>query len=174
MTKTTEPQAYIVSLTDYNNGVLHGVWVELTYGAEHVYEEIEAMLAESPTAKETGEEAEEWAVHDLEGLGDITEHDIEELCELAEGADQYGEAYLLFVENYGNSLISEFQDSYRGEFNSEVDYAYELIESTGMLDGVDPSIARYFDYESFARDMFMDGFTFIEGKQANHVFDDNF
>lgn len=168
--KTVEPRAYVASLTDYNNGIHHGAWVDLIHGAEHVHEAIEAMLEASPMAREPGYEAEEWAVHDLEGLGSITEHDIDELCEMAEGVDQYGEAYLLFVENYGNSLISEFQDSYMGEYSSEFDYAYDLVDTMGTLDGVEDFVARYFDYEAFARDLFLDGYTFING----HVFCDNF
>ena len=164
------PRAYFASLTDYNNGVLHGVWVDLTMGVEHVEEEIQKMLEASPTAKETGETAEEWAVHDLEAMGSISEHDIDELCEMGEAVDQYGQAYIEFVENYGNSLISEFQDSYQGEYSTEVDFAYEFIDATGMLDGVDQNIAQYFDYEKFAKDLFMSDYTMLNG----HVFCDHF
>ena len=37
------------------------------------------------------------------------------------------------------------------------DYAYQLVEDCGYLDGVPDTVARYFDYEAFARDLRLGG-----------------
>ncbi|EIF0351138.1 antirestriction protein ArdA, partial [Salmonella enterica] len=42
----------------------------------------------------------------------------------------------------------------------------EFVNDTGLLTGISEEIARYFDYEAYARDLFLDSFTFIDG----HVF----
>jgi antirestriction protein len=61
---------YVASLSDYNAGILHGEWIDVTdEGA--MREGISAMLASSPTAKQEGLPAEEWAIHDYEGFGEL-------------------------------------------------------------------------------------------------------
>ena len=62
--------------------------------------------------------------------------------------------------------LSEFEDAYRGKYSSEQDYAEELVAETGMLDAMPENLRNYFDYEAFTRDLFMDGYSFIDG----HVF----
>ena len=53
---------YVACLAAYNNGHLHGEWVEVTDEAS-ICEAVQAMLFRSPI-----EEAEEWAIHDYEGF----------------------------------------------------------------------------------------------------------
>ncbi|EBF8622711.1 antirestriction protein ArdA, partial [Salmonella enterica subsp. enterica serovar Istanbul] len=45
-------------------------------------------------------------------------------------------------------------------------FTIEFVNDTGLLTGISEEIARYFDYEAYARDLFLDSFTFIDG----HVF----
>ena len=63
-----EPRIYVASLSDYNCGILHGWWVGADNSVEILEETIQQMLAESPTAGRYGDVAEEWAIHDYEGL----------------------------------------------------------------------------------------------------------
>ena len=58
-----DPRIYVASLSDYNNGHLHGRWIAAAQAPERIYEEIHQMLATSPTLG-----AEEWAIHDYEGF----------------------------------------------------------------------------------------------------------
>lgn len=57
------PAIYVASLSDYNEGTLHGEWIDATLDAEDIQAEIAEMLEAStiPTA-------EEWAIHDHEGF----------------------------------------------------------------------------------------------------------
>ena len=38
------------------------------------------------------------------------------------------------------------------------DVAYEVIESCGYLNGVSETVARYFDFEAFGRDLNIEGY----------------
>jgi len=62
--RTTSPtRIYVACLAAYNNGCLHGRWIDATLGESHIWAQTRAMLAASPI-----EEAEEWAIHDYEGF----------------------------------------------------------------------------------------------------------
>ena len=52
--------------------------------------------------------------------------------------------------------ISEFEESYCGEWDSFEDYAENLADNTGLLDNIPEEIARYFDWSAWTRDLAMD------------------
>jgi len=39
----SEIRIYVACLASYNNGVLHGRWIDATLGADHIWEEIEKV-----------------------------------------------------------------------------------------------------------------------------------
>ncbi len=57
------PRIYAACLAAYNNGYLHGRWIDATQDPEDIQAEVSAMLRESPVSG-----AEEWAIHDFEGF----------------------------------------------------------------------------------------------------------
>lgn len=59
----TEPQIYVACLAAYNNGHLHGAWIDAAQEPWAIYDAVRVMLAASPIAG-----AEEWAIHDYEGF----------------------------------------------------------------------------------------------------------
>ena len=63
---------YASSLSDYNAGILHGAWFDLTNynDSEELYDAIKKQVLEtSPTAHEEGlKAAEEFAIHDYDGI----------------------------------------------------------------------------------------------------------
>ncbi|WP_406153538.1 antirestriction protein ArdA [Streptomyces anulatus] len=65
------PRIYVASLTDYNHGELHGEWIDADQSADGIHEDVQAMLATSPTAKRYGTVAEEWAIHDYDEFDGI-------------------------------------------------------------------------------------------------------
>lgn len=65
------PAIYVASLADYNNGVLHGAWIDATLPPAAIERLIEELLRASPTTRRSGEPAEEWAIHDSEGFGSV-------------------------------------------------------------------------------------------------------
>ena len=49
------------------------------------------------------------------------------------------------------------------EFISQYEYTYQYIEETGLLADVPATLERYFDYEAFAHDLFLEGYTEVDG-----------
>ena len=65
------------------------------------------------------------------------------------GAGEDGEAVMQW-ENW----IDDFEESYQGQMSTR-DFAEQLAENSFDFDGVYNSIAQYFDYEKWERDLFM-------------------
>jgi antirestriction protein len=95
--------------------------------------------------------------------------------ERAEAFEIYCASIVLWPSN-GNDLdetLQGFEESYQGYFSGtikdpELEFIYQYIEDTGMLSDVPELLQRYFDYEAFARDLFLEGYSEYDG----HVFAD--
>ena len=63
-------------------------------------------------------------------------------------------------EEDADDLIRDFWDEYQGQYDDEEDFAYRIVEECYDL----PEFAKtYFDYEKFARDLFMCDYWFDDG-----------
>ena len=76
--KNETPRIYVACLAAYNNGRLHGRWIDAAQEADDIQTDVQAMLAESPQPG-----AEEWAIHDSDGFGPITIHEHESFADVA-------------------------------------------------------------------------------------------
>jgi antirestriction protein len=132
----SESRIYVACLAAYNNGILHGKWIDAAQSAEDIHAEINAMLKASPIPG-----AEEWAIHDYEGLPRISEYEsIERVAELAEGIEQHGDAFLAFLSYEGDGVTADdFNDRYRGEWESERAFAEEHVSELGW-EGIQPGV----------------------------------
>lgn len=165
-----EIKIYVADLAAYNNGKLHGVWIDATDDPQNIWEQIHAMLVASPEP-----DAEEYAIHDYEGFDgySVSKHEgIESVHEVA-----------CFIEehpDYGGDLLSHFcgnleearraaEECYTGCYSSLADYAQELTEQTSEIP---QHLEFYIDYERMGRDMELSGdvFTIETGYQDVHVF----
>ena len=168
---------YVTSLSDYSAGIHHGRWIDCLQGPNDVWEEINGLLAASPTAAQTGIPAEEWAIHDYDFNGaSLAEfEDIEKLCALAKALDELDapEAFTAFWEYEEFSdvdvALSAFNDAYQGTYNSVEDWAEEFAEGTGMLDSIPENLRCYFDFEAFARDVECSGDIFSVDVPSGNV-----
>lgn len=182
---------YAACLASYNNGVLHGAWIDASDDTDAMEAEIATMLRASPFPNvtvehpETGEDvpsAEEWAVHDYDGLpSSLGEYPglqaIADYVELIEAADDRGldaDVVAAVVAHFSGDVSEAkdaIKDNYAGGFSSLTHYAEDYIESTGMLDGVNDTVARYFDFEAFGRDLELGGDVYtINAGATVHVF----
>ena len=119
-------------------------------------EEIQEVLGTSP------ERGEEWAIHDYEGFGGLTIHEyepIERVAELAQLIEEHGPAFATYADNVGTDYTTEddFLDHYQGEWDSEKAYGENLFDEL-YLNEVPEHVRPYIDYESFTRDLFLDGY----------------
>lgn len=82
------PAIYVATLNDYNNGILHGAWIDATLPTEEIERCIADLLTTSPTALRTGEPADEWAILDHEGFAQSidTHEDVVDIAAAAQMA----------------------------------------------------------------------------------------
>ncbi|MBX9790018.1 MAG: antirestriction protein ArdA [Pirellulales bacterium] len=78
MNQKLKPMIYVACLAAYNAGMLHGKWIPAAQDADSLREEVNAILKESPVPL-----AEEWAIHDYEGFGDIRIDEYHSLSEVS-------------------------------------------------------------------------------------------
>lgn len=127
----TSPRIYVACLASYNNGTLHGKWIDAAQDADDIQTEIRAMLRESkypnvevdchnecddgtawregfaspcPVCKSTGKvpSAEEWAVHDYEGFEGIKLGEYPDLETVSKLADLLNDHEEAFAAFYQN------------------------------------------------------------------------
>jgi antirestriction protein len=154
MSTTNSPAIYVACLASYNDGILHGKWINDLSDKRAIWTEIKEILASSPI-----EGAEEWAIHNYEGFGNI------EICEYS-SIDFIHQASDLICE-HGEELISELysnlacldtcktalDEDYTGCYDTLEDYAEQYMQECY---GLPNNIAFYIDYKRFARDLEID------------------
>jgi antirestriction protein len=170
------PKIYVACLSSYNGGRLHGAWIDCDQDSDEIMAEIKAMLSRSPMNEE-GQECEEWAIHSYEGfLGvEISEHEgIDRVVEIAQALEEHGEAMAAFLEHYSFEDIDDFEERYRGSYESEQAFTEEHYSE--LIDKVNDAGLQsiYIDFEILTRDLFISGFTGIrEGYENLHIFCDH-
>lgn len=164
-----EPRIYVADLAAYNNGKLHGVWIDAALEMEDIQEAVAKMLKASPEGF-----AEEYAIHDYEGFGSYRVSEYEGLESVHEVA-----CFIEEHEELGAELLAHFssideartaiEENYAGCYESVADFAEELTEDSVQIP---ESLARYIDYNAMAYDMEVGGdiFTIELGHREVHIF----
>lgn len=81
---------------------------------------------------------------------------------------------IMKADYLGEEIVGESSDAHSEEKAIE-DYAYQYVDDAGLLDGLNETVARYFDYEAFARDLRLGGdVTAIEVCGSWYVIDGHF
>ena len=111
--------------------------------------------------------AEEWAIHDHEGFGDLIGEytSFTDVAKHAALIAEHGEAWIAYCDHVGEDYATEsdFQDAYNGQWNSEKAFAENLVDDLGMLRGIPETLQYYFDYDAFARDLFINDYCYVDG-----------
>lgn len=168
------PRIYVASLADYNNGVLHGVWIDADQDPDGLRAEIAAMLAQS-----TQEVAEDWAIHDYEGFGLFRVGEFASLAvvsAVAQGIAEHGPAFAAYAARGDTSeeTLRAFRDCYLGHWPSLDAYARDVAEDFGWETeiGMLPEDMREYvsiDYQAIAR--FVEtAMTVVEGGGGIYIF----
>ncbi len=169
MENLSEARIYVGTYAKYNEGSIFGKWMDLSdySDSEEFYDACRELHSD--------EEDPELMFQDWENIPDslIGESWLaENIFEIIEAIDNLSETqqeafgvWLNFTSSDIASediddLISSFEDDYQGEYSSEEDYAYEVIEECYDL----PEFAKtYFDYEKFASDLFVGDYWYEDG-----------
>lgn len=164
-----EPRIYVACLAAYNNGLLHGAWVDVG-DAWTMWEGVRAMLAASPMPG-----AEEFAIHDYEGFCGISLAEyqgLESVAEMAAFLSDHGTLGAALYEHFGQDLgeaREAMAERYLGAYASLADYMEEAI---GAGIEVPTPLAGYIDWEAMARDADLSGdiMSVCIGRDEVHVF----
>ena len=153
---------------NYNeNGADGGQWITLPMEEdelEEVLENIAALMKDDDP---------EWFINDYEWtidteLGDVHEMDSilewNERCQEADDLEEYeAEEIAAAMEAYGYTFPEAYERQQRGCFvfyaGRDLQEVAEEIADECYLYNAPEFLARYFDYEAFARDLSFDGYT---------------
>ncbi len=161
---------YVACLAAYNNGYLHGAWIDADQDADQIRDQIAAMLARSPVT-----EAEEYAIHDYEGFEGVSISEyagIDSVARMAAVIAEHGALGAGLLEQFSGDIDqaeTALQDCYHGQFASLADYMEELTTESVTI----PEALRYYvDWAAMARDAEMGGdlFTIETTHGEVHVF----
>ena len=121
------PRIYVACLAAYNNGYLHGDWIDADQDVDEIRDEIATMLARSPI-----EHAEEYAIHDYEGFEGVAISEyagIDTVARMGAFIAEHGALGAGLLEQFSGDMEqaeTALQDCYHGQFASLADYMEEL------------------------------------------------
>lgn len=174
-----EPRVYVACLGCYNEGVLHGKWMNAD---ELESEWLHGDLREDgsyPMTRCKKLHHEEWAIHDYDGV-ECSEHpDIPKLITVMRLVEEHGDGFREWYNHCGDYYDDPeeaWQDRYQGEYDSEKAFAEEWAELCGYLDDITDGwghkicnpLFRYIDFDWYWRADLRHHFTFSNG----HVWSD--
>lgn len=164
-----EIRIYVACLAAYNNGYLHGAWIDAAQDIDDIWSAIKAMLKSSPVT-----DAEEYAIHDYEGFGSyrVSEYEgIEEVHKVACFIEEHDELGAELLAYYSDMEEAEkaMEERYAGCHKSVADFVQDLTEDTTEIP---ESLARYIDYNAMAYDLEVSGdiFTIEIAHDEVHIF----
>lgn len=161
----------------YINGEpTNGKWIDMDYidSTDEVLEE----LAEDEIIPRNEDGEPEYGgdllVADAEELAKafLSRHDTFDFDDFVEARDHCAsnhvdeDAVVAYLSYAGSWSKSDFENSYQGEADSEVAFAEQLCDDLGYLNEMPEHLRSYFDYEAFARDLFISDYWLEDG----HVF----
>ena len=152
----TTPRAWIGCLACYNEGRLVGDWFDAATADEVTLADVHEGSGPGYAECEElwcfvrGEMDPLTAAAWGRCLAEVDEHLRPALCAWVESGDYV-------AEGTGDlPSISDFEERYRGAWDSFREYAEQQADVVGKLLGVPEEIARYFDWSAWTRDLAFD------------------
>lgn len=162
------PSVYCGTYGKYNDGSLFGAWLDLTKFSE--YEEFIAVCRQL----HKDEEDPELMFQDYECFPEqfysencMDEDTFDKIIEYAELSEDEQEALEDYLELGNEYDIEKFRERYVGKWDSQQEFAEHIIDECYDLEQMMGSLSQYFDYDSYASDLFM---TDYEMGDNHHVF----
>lgn len=162
MAQPVRPQVWIGCIRHYSEGFLVGQWFDAA-SADQV------TVADVHRGSGLGHVGcEELWCYDHEGLpvrGELSPAETARWAErLSEVDETLRTALFAWVESgchatdpdSGLPDVADFHEKYRGRWDSFSDYAEQMAEDVGLMDGWPELAVRYFDWASWTRDLRFD------------------
>lgn len=166
---------YLTNLGKYNEGELIGEWVELPVSQEELREVFKRIGI--------NEEYEEYFITDYEcDLYEVGEYEnIDKLNDIAERIKELDEeeskVVKALMQELGYTLDEAIKKVNNGDYriyydcDDMADVAFQVVEECDYLNNASDIVARYFDYESFGRDLGIEGtYIFTDDNEAIEVY----
>ena len=158
------PALYCGTYGKYNLGNFSGMWVNVSTFDD--YEDFENFCL----AIHADEEYPELMFQDYEAFpkkwyneSRFDEDSFEAVREYSDLCDKYStDAVDAFID-WGCEELEHFEDCYVGEYDSEEDFAREIVNECYDLENMMGDLANYFDYDAYARDLFMCDYYYDNG-----------
>lgn len=165
------PALYCGTYGKYNSGNFRGMWVDLsTFDSYEDFENfclaIHADEADPELMYQDYENMSRSLYH--ESMGEEGFNKIAEYCELCD--DYSVSAVDDFLEWSSSDDLGRMHDAYVGVYDSEEDFAEEIVSDCYDLEKTMGDLACYFDYEKFARDLFISDYYFGSHGTVFHAF----
>lgn len=151
-----------------------GAWIDLDDITDT--DDVLAILAEQGLVPKDEDGEPEYGgdllVADVDGYlakGFLSKHDTFDLDgykECADWCESNGhdlEAAAAYISHFGSWSQSSFEDGDQGKHDSEEAFAEQLVEDLGLLHSMPDNLRHYFDYEKFARDLFITDYVMEDG-----------
>ena len=155
------PALYCGTYGKYSEGNFSGVWVDVS--TFESYEDFVNFCC----AIHADEEYPELMYQDFENMPGSLYHEsmgeegFEKIMEYCELCDEYNvSAVDDFLECYSPEDLGRMPDAYVGVYDSKEDFAMEIVSDCYDIENMMGSLACYFDYEAFARDLFINDYKF--------------
>lgn len=164
MNNNVKIEVFLNTWGNYNvNGADGGFWIELPCDLDEVIERL---------AKSTGENVDDMEVFindtSIEGINlDIEENDsIKELNELAETLTDFDEMEVEVFEaalehgcsfEEASKIISNYEYTVYTNCSDMTEVAEQYCDECGILDSIPENLRYYFDFESYGKDMDLEG-----------------
>lgn len=172
LTDLTDARVYVGTYKKYTEGSLFGKWLLLSdyISKEDFYEACHEL--------HNDEDDPEFMFQDFENIprsliGEswMSDNLFDVINAISDMSNDQVEPFMIWLENGHhdissediNDLINSFESDYIGKYDDEEDYAYKLIEER---DDLNDFAKQYFDYEAYAKDIFLEDHWFADG----HVF----
>ena len=165
---------FLTNLGKYNEGELVGEWVELPVSHEELQKVFERIGI--------NEEYEEYFITDYEcDLYEVGEYEnIDKLNDIAERIKELDEegskVVKALIQKLGYTLDEAIDKVNSGDYmiyndcENMTDVAYQVVEECGYLENVPDNVACYFDYESFGRELEIEGnYIFLDGSEVIEI-----
>jgi antirestriction protein len=152
ISKDNAPSVYVGTYAKYNSGSINGAWVRLDEFQD--YDEFLEYCAEL----HKDENDPEFMFQDFENFPEqyYSESGIDaELWEFLALDDDDRAMFEAYQEAGLSGSIDDAREAYSGQFNNDIDFTMELLESCGDIPRDMPSYI-HIDWESTARDIMYD------------------
>lgn len=158
------PALYVGTYAKYSNGSLSGMWVDLT-----TFDDVEEFVTFC-AALHADEKHPELMFQDFQNIPEafycesgISEKMFDKINDYYRLCQSYDKAAIDAYIDDNNGDMDGFEEAFCGEYASETDFAEHLMPFDEIESEIGYKYATYFDYDAYARDLFINDFTYNNG-----------